>query len=350
VNSRYLVVRFSSLGDVVLTAPVFEAIRNSRPEAHITFLTKAQYADIHRANPFLDDVRAFDPGSESLFSLVGWVRGEGFDRIVDLHRSVRSRLLSLLTGVNTAKYSQERSLRFKLIMRPRFSARKGMRPVVERYLEAAGWQGDAGTDPAAVPRLYLTEKQLEEGSSWRRELIGDKEGRTIAILPGAKHPPKEWPAVYFSELARLLARRGDIPIILPPPGRTELADDIAKQAGIEGVLPSEPRGDAVSLASALSAADAVVANDSGPMHVAAALGVCVVGIFGPTSPELGFAPRGHKAVTVHMDLYCSPCSKHGNHPCWRGKRYCLEEMEPGMVLEALDALLEEVGIQKDLDL
>jgi heptosyltransferase-2 len=198
-----------------------------------------------------------------------------------------------------------------------------------------------GIDPSqqdSVPKIYLNEDEIEKGRQLSSRLKGEKDGRLIAILPGAMHPSKRWPEVYFSELARLLAWRGDIPVILPAPGEEELADSIVREAGGEGVIGSDPLHDLTDLASFLAASDATIANDSGPMHVAAAVGTPILGLFGPTSPDMGFAPVGRKAVPVHMRHFCSPCSKHGNRPCWRGKRYCFEEMEPEIVINALDEL------------
>jgi ADP-heptose:LPS heptosyltransferase len=95
----------------------------------------------------------------------------------------------------------------------------------------------------------------------------------------------------------------------------------------------------MGLAGALAACDAVVANDSGPMHLAAAVGTPVVGLFGPTSPALGFAPVGGGAVSVHLGLHCSPCSRHGKTPCWRERRYCMEDLDPEVVFRALQRAL-----------
>ncbi len=342
MSRRYLVVRFSSLGDVVLTAPVFEVLKSAPDDIHTTFLTKVDYADLHRHNPFLDEVRAFDSKAESLISLISWVKAGKFDMIVDLHRSIRSRLISLRSGIPTVRYNQQRFRRFKMIVRLRSGALKGLKPVVDRYLETLRLDGTDASSFDNVPKLYLNEDELERGHRWRNDLTGEREGRLIALLPGAMHPSKQWPSVYFSELARLLAWRGDIPVILSAPGEEELSALIVKEAGGEGVILGEAQSDLIDLASCLAATNATIANDSGPMHVAAAVGTPILGLFGPTSPELGFAPTGSSAACMHLGHFCSPCSKHGNRPCWRGKRYCMDEMEPEMVLNALDELINGV--------
>lgn len=337
---RYLVVRFSSLGDVVLTAPVFEALKSTPDDIHTTFLTKVEYAELHRRNPFLDEVRGFDSGNESFNSLISWVKMGEFDMIVDLHCSIRSRLISLRSGIPAVRYNQQRFRRFKLIMQLRSGAQKGLKTVVDRYLETLRLNGTDASSFDNVPKIFLNEEELAKGRRWRSDLTGEREGRLIALLPGAMHPSKQWPPVYFSELARLLAWRGDIPVIISAPGEEELAALIVKEAGGEGVNLGETQSDLIDLASCLAASDATITNDSGPMHVAAAVGTPILGLFGPTSPVLGFAPSGSSAVCVHLGLFCSPCSKHGNRPCWRGKRYCMYEMEPEIVLNALNDLID----------
>jgi lipopolysaccharide heptosyltransferase II len=337
---RYLVVRFSSLGDVVLTAPVFEALKSTPEDIHTTFLTKVEYAELHRRNPFLDEVRGYDSGKETLSSLINWVKTGEFDRIVDLHSSIRSWLISFRSGIPTVRYNQQRFRRFKMIVRFRSGAQKGLKSVVDRYLETLRLNGTDASSFDNVPKMFLNEDEFEKGRRWRSELTGEREGRLIALLPGAMHPTKQWPSVYFSELARLLAWRGDIPVIISAPGEEELSALIVKEAGGEAVKLGEAQSDLIDLASCLSAADATIANDSGPMHIAAAVGTPIMGLFGPTSPALGFAPSGSSAVCMHLGHFCSPCSKHGNRPCWRGNRYCMYDMEPEMVLNALDELFE----------
>lgn len=340
MTRRVLVVRFSSLGDVVLAAPVFTALKKRLGAVHITFLTKNQYAELHRANPHLDEVWSLDPQKDSLSSVIEWVKKGEFNLMVDLHRSLRSRFISLRAGVSVSRYKQERWRRFWIVARPRFGSRRGVRPVVERYLEAVGWCGALGKEPDTVPQLYLTDKVLEQGREWKKEMLQGREGRLISILPGAKHPPKQWSATYFSELSQMLAWRGDVPVLVSPPDIPGLASDIVAMVGTEGIGFSEPLGDVMQLAAALAASDAVVTNDSGPMHVAAAVGTRVVGLFGPTSPELGFAPLGPSAAWIHLGHFCSPCSKHGRRPCWRGKRFCLLELKPELVIDALDDLFQ----------
>ncbi len=332
LTPRILVIRFSSLGDVVLAAPVFTALKRRLPGSHITFLTKSECAGIHRLNPDVDEIQEFNSATQSLSALIQMVRKGGFDEIVDLHGSLRSRLITLTVGIRSQRYRQERARRLLMVLRPPLKRIRPITPVVDRYLAAAGCN-----DPSAeegMPIIHLTAEELEAGRAWRLEIMSGREGRLIVLLPGARHAPKEWPLYHVAELARLLVLGGDIPVVITPPDNPELGSVLLETN--ESVLLAGPVPDIMKFASLLAAADGVVANDSGPMHLAAALGISTVGLFGPTSPDLGFAPRGERAAHIHLGIPCSPCSKHGQRVCWRRERHCMLDISPRKVIDALN--------------
>jgi heptosyltransferase-2 len=335
LNTRILVIRFSSLGDVVLVEPAFRALKRRLPRSSITFLTRSIHADIHRSNPAVDEIWAFDPATRSLSSLLRKVRETRFDMIVDLHGSLRSRLITLAGGADISRYRMQRLRRFLLVLRPPFKRQLPLTHVIDRYLDAAGSR--ASNRAEGTPEIHLTDELLRAGREMRRELMAGRDGRMIALLPGARHAPKEWPRYHFGELAGLLKGGGDIPIVVVPPDQPEIGIDL--NDGEDQFDLIGPMSEIMRLAALLSAADGVVANDSGPMHLAAALGIPTVGLFGPTSPGLGFSPRGEAAAHIHLGLDCSPCSKHGQRVCWRRERHCLLELGPRQVLDELDRLI-----------
>ncbi len=327
-----LVVRFSSLGDVVLTTPVLEALRAARPDSPVVLLTRATYAPLFHEDPRLAGVWGWDPATESLAALAGRVRRAGFDRLIDLHGSLRSRLLALLVGAPVSRLRKYPLRRALLVARPPLKRRRSLPPVPVRYLAAAGLEG---ADPR--PRLHLSEACRTAGREWGRRMRGGAGGRLVVLLTGARHPAKRWPASHLLELGRRLQVRGDLPVLIPPP---EGAPDLTRpELAAAGIRFSDGLTDPAGLAGALGAADGVVANDSGPLHVAAAVGTPAVGLFGPTHPALGFAPTGEGVRSLSLDLFCSPCSRHGRHPCWRERRFCLEDLGPGAVLETLDQVM-----------
>jgi heptosyltransferase-2 len=329
VTGGILVVRFSSLGDVVLITPVLEALKRRIPERRVVLLTRSDYAPIFAADGRLDALWAWDEAEESLTTLARRVRAARFDRIVDLHGSLRSRLVTLGVSSLTTRMDKQSLKRWALVARPPLKRRRALRPVTIRYLETAGL---AGEDP--TPRLELGGETLAAGRAWRQGLAGGGEGTVVALLPGARHPAKRWPLDRWVELAERLREDGIRPLVLPPPEGLP-GPPVLDRPGFETVPPLI---DPLDLAGALAAVDGVVANDSGPMHLAAAVGTPTVGLFGPTSPELGFAPVGPHTRALHLGLFCSPCSRHGRHPCWRSRRVCLEDLLPQAVLGALGDL------------
>jgi heptosyltransferase-2 len=332
VGRGVLVVRFSSLGDVVLTTPVLEALQREEPATPVVLLTRAGYAPLFREDPRLAEVWGWDSSRESFGGLAGRVRRAGFDRLIDLHGSLRSRLLAALAGTPVARLRKYPLRRALLVARPPFKRRRALPPVPLRYLEAAGL---GGHDPR--PRLHLPEAGRAAGREWGRRMRAGAGGRLVVLLTGARHPTKRWPAAHLLELGRRLQLRGDLPVLIPPP---EGAPDLPlHDLAAAGIRLSPGLTDPAGLAGALGAADGAVANDSGPLHVAAAVGTPTVGLFGPTSPALGFAPLGERVRTLHLDLFCSPCSRHGRRRCRRERRFCLEDLSPEAVLAALDQVM-----------
>jgi heptosyltransferase-2 len=326
VTDDILVVRFSSLGDVILVSPTFRALKQSNSKAKITFLTRTELAELYSHDPDVDSVWAFDPREEPIVELARKVRERRYATILDLHGSIRSRLICARSRSTVSRYRKQSLRRAGLVAPPPFKIRNPLRPVVDRFLEAAGTvPSDEGE---RVPAIHLPEEARRKGVEWGARMRKGREGRLVALLLHAKHAPKEWPAEHFDELARRISDHGDLPVIIPAVD-TDGADGI-REGTVSEVLPG-----VLDLASALAAADAVVSNDSGPMHLAAAVGTLVLGLFGPTSPELGFAPVG-SAAFLHRRLYCSPCSRHGKRACWRRKRHCMVDMTPEDVFEALN--------------
>ena len=333
-------IRFSSLGDVVLVEPVFLVLRQQYPEDEVTFLTRIAWAPLYEGHPAVDRIWGWDPVHQSLVQLARQLRRARFDRVVDLHRSLRSRLLGWGAGAPVSSLERQGGRRGMMTLRPPFKLRSAVTPTMVRYLEAVGLSRQQAA--AHAPRLQASPHLRRYGQAWVHRRRGKQVGRLIALLPGARHRTKRWPPQHMAALARLIQARGDLPVLLPAPGEQEEACRIAAIAVLMGAAPVEvvePLAGIGELTGVLAACDGAVANDSGPMHLAAAVGIPVVGLFGPTSPELGFAPRGAHAVALHLGLSCSPCSRHGRSPCFRPLRYCLYDLTPQRVAESLYALI-----------
>ena len=332
---RILLVRFSSLGDVLLTTPLIRALRARHPTATLTALTKEVWSPLLSANPHLDQVVTLAPG-QSLVPLARAVRRAGFTDRLDLHASVRTRVLRLLVPGAWHGYGARRRERRALI-RLKQNIYRDHVPVAERYFEAArhldvtpdGGPAELFTSPAAEARAeeWLARSELDA----RLPLVG--------VASGAAHATKRWPVRHWRTLAGELTGRGFGMVLVGGVGDRVAAADIAaavpgRAASAAGELDLQATG------ALLRRVRVVVAGDTGPMHLATAVGTPVVGLFGPTVEAFGFFPYHAQSRVVEQSLSCRPCSSKGGPRCPLGHHRCMEDMLPSEVLARVLELCE----------
>lgn len=339
VSPRILVIRLSSLGDVVLASSVPAAIRARAAGARISFLTKEKFRATLEGNPHIDEILSVEASRSSsprLFALGRALARQRFDLVVDLQSNPRSLLLSLLASPRdlvTAKkdsFTRHGMVRVKRL-RPRRS-----RHAVQRYLSAV--EKALGPVPAFRPRMYLSQAESERG----RALLsgrGDDGGPWVGICPGARWQTKIWGVEKTALLAEELLRAGlRVAVMGGGPDEPVLAELRSVCAEQESVVFVD--SDLRTLASVMSWCDCVVSNDSGLMHLAHSVGVPVVAIFGPTVPEFGFYPPDSGSVVLSNEFDCKPCDVHGTETCKEGDLRCMESVKVRDVLEAVTEVLE----------
>lgn len=338
-----LFVRFSSLGDVVLTTPAVRSLKAAFPGARISFLTKGAYSPLLEGHPDIDRVIAFEPrpGQGGFSALTGLCRGLGtFDLVIDLHVTLRSRLVAaFLPASRKVRYRKDSLMRRLWAMgwmRERMLC--DGRHVADRYLHALE---PLGVSPRFTrPEIFLTPREVDSSESFLRQM-GVRDPRGIAvILPGARWSNKQWTAKGFAAVGEVLSsRRGFEIVVAGDRGDRPAVDAFKRELSTECVDIAGKTG-IRELAAVLRLARVAVGNDSGPGHLAAAVGTPVVTIFGPTTEAFGFAPRGERVKTVSLPLPCRPCSIHGGRTCPGGRRACLEDLEPRAVIAAVGEVLD----------
>ncbi len=340
---KILIIRFSSLGDVVLTTPVIGALKSAFPGSEISFLTKSQYGDVLRADPRISSLVEFDPdgadkGASGLLRLAWQLRSQDFDLLIDLHSNLRSFFVRrLVKSGMKLKYGKRWLTRFFMV-HCKFLKPKSIHTVdsylgVLRRLQI----DDADRNPLVFPAsgdLKFAENFLLERNVKKDDIV-------IAVHPGAKWDTKRWDQEKFAEVCRAVIDRLGAKVML-------LGDEREKGIVLKMIsgLPADRAFEAVGLplgelAALIAGCDCLISNDSGPMHLASALGVPVAAIFGPTHPKLGFAPVGSKNVVLCADVECSPCSLHGEKRCSKKSRFCMDLIDPAAVLQAVERLIKE---------
>jgi ADP-heptose:LPS heptosyltransferase len=310
---KILIIRFSSIGDIILATPVIRCIRK-QTGAEVHFITKKQFGALVESNPYVDKVITID---KNVSEVADVLRNERYDFVVDLHHNLRSLQVKNICKVPAASFPKLNLKKWLLV-----NARIDLMPqqhIVDRYFIAAEKlkvKNDNEGLNYFIPesdKLKLEVLPLSHRSGY------------IAITAGAKFATKEMPAAKMQELILYLNR----PVVILG-GK----DDIAK-----GTLLADVCGDLVynacgkfnlnQTASLIEQADTVISHDTGMMHIAAAFRKKIFSVWGNTVPQLGMYPYlpadGSRIIQV-KDLSCRPCSKIGYSECPKKHFRCMNDI------------------------
>ena len=338
--ARIVVVQTAFLGDVVLTTPLLRELKRVHPGAAVTVATTPLGRAVLEGHPHVDTLLVFDKKGED--------RGlRGLARVAS----------ALARGAFDLAVAAQRSFRTGLLVRAsRAPIRVGFAGAAGRwaYTHAVPWLADrhavlrylalaapAGGDPERAdpaPMLPVPASARERvRSRLAREGIGDGD-RVLALAPGSVWGTKRWTPEGFAEVAAAAQARALRPVLVGSPEEAALCREVARLAGGVPVLAGDLS--IPDLVAVLARASALVSNDSGPGHVAAAVGTPVVSLFGPTVPAFGYTPWGpsHRIVE-HPDLACRPCDRHGPQVCPLGHHRCMREIGSARVVAALGEAL-----------
>jgi len=306
---RILLIKLSSLGDVIHALPTLEVLRALYPEGHITWLVEEVHAPVLAGHPALDELwplprlhlgdGRFLPDLRESFKLARRLREQPFDLVIDLQGLLKSAAwVALARSGHKLGYDRTRELSY-LALTERLAPYDPEAHAVWRYLNVARSLGAA----AERPRFRLGLPLPADLS----HLLSLGPGQPLAVVhPGARWPTKLWPAAHWARLADWLAReKGFQVVITGSSGDRALAEEIVAQTETPP-LNLAGRTSLAELAAVLKQARVAVTTDTGPMHLAAALGTPVAALFGPTAPwRTGPFGEGHEVV--RLDLECSPC-------------------------------------------
>ena len=328
-----MIVRFSSMGDVILTTPLVRSLRRAHPDAWITYVTKRMYVPLLAHNPRVNEVIGFAPEGR-LADLARTLRGRSFTHRFDLHGSLRSRALRRLVGGRWRGYPKRRLAR-TILIRTKRDVFRDRRHVAERYFDAAR---DLGVTPDGGPADLFLPRSTQDGA--RRFLISQNLGTSrslVAVAPGAAHFTKRWPVRHWQRLTTQLTLSGYDVVVLGGPSEQGIGEEIAA-AGAEQAASAAGRFDLLGTAALIKEARCVVVGDTGVMHLTTAVGVPVVTLFGPTVRAFGFTPYQARATLLEEDLPCRPCTAMGGPRCPLGHHLCLEGLIPDRVFQAVKQL------------
>jgi len=312
---KILVVRFSSLGDLILTTPFYRELKRLFPKAQVDLLTSRTFAPLFEGNPHLTQVWEFDRKDSAQLDL--WARqikAQDYDLAFDLHRSLRSRLLLFKAfGAFSPKVKKidKRSLNRNLLLAfkiNRFQGPQAQRRAYLKLLEplAQGLKLQGHTELFPSPQAQTKAKAILAQTGLEGKPL-------VALGPSASFGLKCWPKESFLELGLELAERGFGLVALGGPG--DLEPPWLEEASQGKIKDLSGKLDFLESAALLSQATLAVSNDSAIVHFSEAVGRPVLALFGPTVQEFGFAPFLPQSLGVERDLPCRPCSRNGKGKC-----------------------------------
>ncbi|MCD6508286.1 lipopolysaccharide heptosyltransferase II [Candidatus Poribacteria bacterium] len=318
------------IGDMVLLTPALRAIRNAYPDAHISILVNPLVEGLMSRNPYIDKVIVYDKrgeqkGMRNLLGMASALKEEGFDMAILFHpNSIRSALLAFLAripirvGTNTSKRG--------IFLTDPIPDESDLHEV-ERYLRVARIAGAKEVNDrlefwhGPAERSYAQYKFMQFGIRPRDFVIG--------INPSTTWPSKAWAPENFAALADMLAEEAGARIIITgSPDDVPLAEKIEEMTRCK-VINLAGRTDIFQLGAVIELCDLFISCDSGPMHIAAAVGTPTVALFGPTSPTR-HRPYGQNHIVIRHPFPCSPCYR-----VHCPNNVCLSSITPSEVAAAI---------------
>ena len=317
---KILVFSFSFLGDAVLSTVVIRPLRAYFPDAHITFLVGPQASDLLATEPNIDAVIVYDnrgehAGWKGRLRLIKALRRDKFDIVVNLRDSLTARC------IGAEHWGMVRG--------------ESNRHAVTRYLEVLQKRGVNTT--SAHPHLQLTEDEQTAAQGFLAERSITSEQLLIGIHPGGNWVYKLWDAANYARVANALVKKRDAAILLfAGPDERERQAQVAQMMDVPPILVQTE--DLRHLAALISLCDVYIGNDTGPMHIAAAVDTPVVALFGSTN-HIRSGPYSEKRTVVQsgIELGCNPCHP-GRHPGGCGAGSC--EVIAGITVEQVLAAVK----------
>ena len=326
-DQKILVIRFSSIGDIVLATSPLKTIRRAYPDAQITFLTLDTFAPLLEYHPDIDALVSISKRM-SLIELWGFadhIRRKQYRHIFDLHNSIRSNLVTLRSASPVYQLKKPRWNRFLLFYFHHNEFASDF-STLKMYHEHLGSIWNENDDlPATLLKVSNYEQKMA------RDMLLDKNifDEFITVVPGSAWIQKQWPAEKYIETLNQL----DLPVVLLGEKKDTICFDIAKGSSSAVNLAGQTT---IRQALAVLANSAyVIGSDTGLTHAAEALGKQVYMILGPTSPETGAGVNLPGSTNIETDVWCRPCSQNGKFPCYRKTQECMDSIVPNDVLQSL---------------
>ena len=329
---KILIIRMSSIGDIVLSTSFLQSVKTKFPDSKIDFLIKSEFADIMRHNPLIDDLITFKKidGFRGLIRLGKSLRSNEYNIVYDLHSVFRTRVLSFFLKKRFFKQIKKPRLRrfllfygYQNFFEKNFSHIKMYHSLLDK------------TDSFPKTKLYLSNQEIEETKNYL--LDNNIDQNYITIVHGAAWSQTQWSIDNYNNLIKRLMDSFDATIIIWVATNDIICDQIIKHDRIINLKDKTSLRMAMGI---LKSSQHTIGSDTGLLHISEALSTPVTMILGPTSLETGakiVLPESN--IIENKSLWCRPCSQNGSRPCYRKEQYCMSEIDSEKVFEHVNRSL-----------
>jgi lipopolysaccharide heptosyltransferase II len=323
--NRILLIRFSSLGDILLTTPLIRAIKSNYPAIEVDYILKSQYSDSLKYNPNISQLFHFEDinnGSGDEF-----ISKRNYDVVIDLQNNFKSKQFADKIKAPRFKFKKLNINKF-LLVHFKINRLIEMPSIPVRYA-------------SVIHNLELDEKGLELFIPDFKKSNLKKSGKYIGLCPGSRHYTKMWSEEYFIELGKILSKEGYNILLFGGKTDRDICKRISSQ--INNAKDYSNDDDLLQTAADLKECVCVICNDSGLMHVTSAVQTPLIVIFGSSVKEFGFTPYKNKNLILENNLLsCRPCSHIGRNKCPKGHFKCMREISPLFVFQKFNEFLKSI--------
>ena len=340
---KILIIRFSSIGDIILTTPLLRELKRKYSDIEIHYLTKKKYEELLKYNKNINKLISYDEKNQKISLLIKSLKKEKYNLIVDLHSSLRSkkilRAFFFSFGVKILRYKKYTFKRF-LLTKLKINLFRKTVPIVYRYMKVAYdyLHIKLKNFDYEIPYPETYDKDIDKelnrikGFSSKRPLV--------ALCPSASHETKKWGTMYLVQIVEYLIEKYNVQVALLG-GEKEISEVNLIQSLVKyETLNLVGKLNLLQTAALLKKSRILVCYDTGIMHLAQSQNIPTLAIFGPTVKEFGFFPIRENCMVVQKEVKCKPCSFHGLSKCPKIHHLCMRSIKVEEVEKAIDNLLK----------
>jgi heptosyltransferase-2 len=340
---KILLIRFGSMGDVILITPLIKAIKKSEPTSQIYVLVKDKYKMLLEHNRDIVGIISLD--NNGLYGIIRQINKEKFDIILDLHNNIRSNLIKMFCNSNL-KFTYKKNIFNRRLMILKSFINRNIKKQGDANLKVLGHNDFRNifhssrkyfepikhilknVDFELKSEITITDKEQRFALKFLEDNKITKNDVLIGINPAGKNSTKRIEPDKYIELIKKIVKEFNAKIIIfGDSNDIDTVTYIEKGINNKNVINTAGKLDLLELAALIRHCKLFITGDTGPMHIANAFNVPVIAMFGPTVVEFGFYPIGINDVVLCLDLNCRPCSLHGNKECPIGTHDCMNKID-----------------------